>query len=377
MHRRSEHIAIPSKFDLTLYAIPKPQRLTLTINYNSDLFDDTTINRMLGHLCNLLAALTSDCGRRLLELPLLAEDERRQLLAEWSGSETHPAEHRCIHQLFEAQVQRTPDAIALTDEHLSLTYRELNRRANQFARHLRTRGVATGDLIPIFMERCCDMVIAVLGILKAGAAYVPLDFDYPRMRLAYMLGDTRATLLVTSAPCLNRLPEYKGEIICFDRDRHLFDSEIEDNPTWATSAADLSYVYYTSGSTGTPKGVLTSHWGLARYCNFLADTYNLNSADSVLQLASFSFDASVRDMIAPLTVGARVVLVDQQGAKDPTVLISKIKQHRITCLLSTVPPMLNELAETMLAEDRPSHDSLRLILVRRRASAWVFMPQGS
>ncbi|MGZ8498342.1 MAG: amino acid adenylation domain-containing protein [Candidatus Binatia bacterium] len=356
-------IAIPSKFDLTLYAIPKPQRLTLTINYNSDLFDDTTINRMLRHLCNLLEELTSDCGRRLLELPLLAEDERRQLLAEWSGSETHPAEHRCIHQLFEAQVQLTPDAIALTYEQLSLTYRELNRRANQFARHLRTRGVATGDLIPIFMERCCDMVIAVLGILKAGAAYVPLDFDYPRMRLAYMLGDTRATLLVTSAPSLNRLPEYEGAIICFDRDRHLFESEVEDNPTWVTSAADLSYVYYTSGSTGTPKGVLTSHWGLARYCNFLADTYNLNSADSVLQLASFSFDASVRDMIAPLTVGARVVVVDQQGAKDPTVLISKINQHRITCLLSTVPPMLNELAETMLAEKRTSHDSLRLILV--------------
>jgi len=207
------------------------------------------------------------------------------------------------------------------------------------------------------------MVIAVLGILKAGGAYVPLDFDYPKKRLAYMLGDTRAARLVTSARCLNRLPEYTGEIICLDRDRHLFEKETDGNPTWAMSATDLSYMYYTSGSTGTPKGVLTSHWGLARYCDFLANTYNLNSADIVLQVASFSFDASVRDMIAPLTVGARVVLVDQQGAKDPTVLISKINQHRITCLLSTVPPMLNELAETMLAEESPRHDSLRLILV--------------
>jgi len=356
-------IAIPSKFDLTLYAVPKSQRLTLTVSYNVDLFDDTTISRMLGHLYSLLAAVTADSDRRLSELPLLTDDERRQLLVEWSGSEPHTPEHRCIQHLFEAQVQRTPDAIALTDEHLSLTYSELDGRANQFARYLRTRGVASEDLIPIFMERGCDMVIAVLGILKAGAAYVPLDFDYPRMRLAYMLGDTRATLLVTSAPCLNRLPEYKGEIICFDRDRHLFEKESAGNPSWATSAADLCYVYYTSGSTGTPKGVLTSHRGLARYCDFLADAYNLNSTDSVLQLASFSFDASVRDMIAPLTVGARVVLVNQQGAKDPTVLISKIKQERITCLLSTVPPMLNELAETMLAEVSPRHDSLRLILV--------------
>jgi len=218
-------------------------------------------------------------------------------------------------------------------------------------------------LIPIFLERGCNMVIAVLGVLKAGGAYVPLDFDYPRMRLAYMLGDMRATQLVTSTHCLNRLPEYSGEIICYDRDRHLFDSEVDNNPELATTAADLSYMYYTSGSTGTPKGVLTSHWGLARYCEFLADTYNLNGADSVLQVASFSFDASVRDMIAPLTVGARVVLIDQQGAKDPTVLISKIKQHGITCLLSMVPPMLNELAETMLADDKGRHDSLRLILV--------------
>ena len=354
---------IPSKFDLTLYAVPKSQRLTLTVSYNADLLDDTTISRTLGHLCSLLAAVTVDSDRRLSELPLLTDDERRQLLVEWSGSETHPPEHRCIHQLFEAQVQRTPDAIALTDDHLSLNYRELNQRANQFAHHLRTRGVATGDLIPIFLERGCDMVIAALGILKAGGAYVPLDFDYPRMRLAYMLGDMRATRLVTSTRCLNRLPEYTGEIICFDRDRHLFEREIDNNPELVTSAADLSYMYYTSGSTGTPKGVLTSHWGLARYCDFLANTYNLNSADIVLQVASFSFDASVRDMIAPLTVGAQVVLVDQQGAKDPTVLISKIKQHRITCLLSTVPPMLNELAETMLAEESPRHDSLRLILV--------------
>jgi len=360
-------LAIPSKFDLTLYAIPKPQRLTLTINYNSDLLDDASINRMLGHLCNLLEAITTDCSRRLLELLLLAEDEKRQLLVEWSGSEPKSPEHRCIHQLFEAQVERTPDAIALTDEHQSLTYRDLNRRANQFAHHLRKRGVVTGDLIPIFMERCCDMVIAVLGILKVGAAYVPLDFDYPRMRLAYMLEDTRATLLVTSARCLNRLPEHKGEIICLDRDRRLFDREAVGNPTLPTGAAEISYVYYTSGSTGTPKGVLAPHRGVVRYCDFLANTYNLNSADIVLQLASFSFDASFRDLIAPLTVGAAVVLVDQEGAKDPTLLISQIKQHRVTCLLSTVPPMLNELAETMLAEERTGHDSLRLILVSGEA----------
>ncbi len=337
-----------AKFDLTLYAIPKPQRLTLIINYNCDLFDGASIRRMLAHLCTLLDAVTADCDRRLLELPLLAEAENRQLLVEWSGSETNPPEHRCTHQLFEAQVQQTPDATALTDEHQSLTYDELNRQANQFAHHLRKRGVVPGDLIPIFMERCCDMVITVLGVLKAGAAYVPLDFDYPRMRLAYMLGDTGATLLITSARCLNRLPEYTGEIICFDRDRRLFETETVSNPPFATGAADLCYVYYTSGSTGNPKGVLSSHRGVVRYCDFLANTYHLNCADIVLQLASFSFDASVRDLIAPLTVGAAVVLVDQQGAKDPTLLISKIKQHRVTCLLSTVPPMLNELAETIL-----------------------------
>ena len=162
--------ALPAKFDLTLYAIPTPQRLTLIINYNTDLFDGASIDRMLGHLCHLLEAVTINCDRRLSELPLMAENKRRQLLAEWGGPKTNAAERRCIHHLFEAQVERTPDAIALTDEHRSLTYRELNRQANQLAHHFRRRGIRPGDLIPIFMERCCDMVIAVLGILKAGAA---------------------------------------------------------------------------------------------------------------------------------------------------------------------------------------------------------------
>ena len=356
-------LAIPSKFDLTLYAIPKPQGLTLIINYNSDLFEDASIKRMLGHLCNLLDAVAANPSQRVSDFPILTEHEKHQLLLQWSNSETIPDENRCLHQLFEAQVERTPDAIALADDSLSLTYRELNRQANQFAHYLRKRGVVAGDLIPIYMERCCDMVIAVLGILKAGGAYVPLDFDYPMMRLEFMLKDTQATLLVTTTRCLNRLPEYTGENISFDRDRHLFGSEPELNPSLATDPAELAYVFYTSGSTGTPKGVLSSHRGAVRYCDFLANTYHLTGTDVVRQLASFSFDASVRDMIAPLTVGARVILVDQQGGKDPTLLLSRIKEHRVTCLLSTVPPMLTELAESMLAEEPAARNSVRLILV--------------
>ncbi len=355
--------AMASKFDLTLYAIPKPQGLALTINYNSDLFDDASIKRMLGHLCTLLDAVAANPNQRVSDFPILTGHEKHQVLSQWSNSKTIPCENRSLHQLFEAQVDRSPEAIALVDDSLSLTYRELNRQANQFAHYLRKRGVLAGDLIPIYMDRRCDMVIAVLGILKAGGAYVPLDFDYPMMRLGFMLRDTRATLLVTTTHCLKRLPEYAGENISFDRDRHLFASESELNPGLATDAAELAYVFYTSGSTGTPKGVLSSHRGVVRYCDFLANTYHLTGTNVVLQLASFSFDASVRDMIAPLTAGARVVLVDQQGAKDPTLLVSRIKEHGVTCLLSTVPPMLTELAECILAEDPAARESVRLILV--------------
>jgi amino acid adenylation domain-containing protein len=354
---------LPAKFDLTVYAIPKGQQLTLIINYNADLFEDAFIDRMLGHFCHLLEGLTINSARRLSELPLMAENETRQLLARWSGPEINEPAHRCIHHLFEAQVARTPDAIALSDGHRSLTYRELNRQANQLAHCLKKRGVLPGDLIPIFMERCCDMVVAVLGILKVGAAYVPLDFDYPSMRIEYMLKDSGATLLLGSTRCMERLPAFAGDILCVDRDQPLFEREPATNPAWATHPAGLAYVAYTSGSTGAPKGVLIHHRGVVRYCDFLGDNYHLNGTDIVLQLASFSFDASFRDMIAPLTAGARVMLVDEQQAKDPAVLISKIKQHRVTCLLSTVPPMLNALAETMLAEKGSGPHSLRLILV--------------
>jgi amino acid adenylation domain-containing protein len=358
---------LPAKFDLTLYAIQKPQRLLLMINYNIDLFDRASIDRMLGHFCHLLEAVDINGGRRISELSLLDEHERRLLLTQWSAPKKSLTDERSIQHLFEAQVARTPVAIALSDEHRSLTYGELNRQANQLARYLRSRGVRPGDLIPVFMERSCEMVVAVLGTLKAGAAYVPLDVDYPKIRLEYMLKDTRAALLLATTRCLERLPEFTGDVFCLDRDHHLLEREVDLNPTWATNPAELAYVVYTSGSTGAPKGVLISHRGVVRYCDFLANTYHLNGTDIVLQLASFSFDASFRDMIAPLTAGARVILVSEQEAKDPGLLIAKIKQEGVTCLLSTVPPILNALAETMLGEKETELHSIRLVLVSGEA----------
>jgi amino acid adenylation domain-containing protein len=318
---------------------------------------------MLGHFCHLLEAVTLNSARRLSELALMAEDERRSLVACWSIPEKTEPEDRCIHHLLEAQAARTPDAIALSDEDRSLTYRELNGQANRLAHYLRKRGVRVGDLIPIFMERRCEMVIAALGVLKAGAAYVPVDYQYPRLRIEYMLKDTGATLLLTTARCLERLPAFAGDTLCVDRDHGGFEREPATDPVWARNPADLAYVAYTSGSTGTPKGALIQHRGVVRYCRFLGDHYQLNGTDTVLQLASFSFDASFRDMIAPLTAGARVVLLGEDQAKDPTLLISKMKRHRVTCLLSAVPPMLNALAEAMLAEKASGSHSLRMILV--------------
>ncbi len=306
---------------------------------------------------------TEDGMRRRVEP---SEAEWRQSSVEWDETQADYPQHQCIQELVEAQVKLTPDAVAVMFEERRLTYSELNIRANQLAHYLRKRGVGPGTLVGIYLERSMEMVVGVLGVLKAGGTYVPLDPEYPRARLAYMIEDTGARLLLTQERLLKNSLDYVGEVLCLNRDHRLFEGEEEANPEVVTGPEDLAYVVYTSGSTGKPKGVLSSHQGVVNYLTFIIKNYDLKSSDIVLQIASLSFDASVRDLIGPLTAGARVVVVNPGDAKEPTALLSKIKQHGVTCLLSVVPTRLSGFIQTACAEDVP-YDSIRLILVSGEA----------
>jgi len=353
-------------FDLSLSMVEGKQQLKGFLEYNTDLFDATTVTRMLGHFQTLLEGIVANPEQRLSDLPLLTEAERDQLLFDWNDTSQDYPQDQCIHQLFEAQVRQAPDAVAVVFEDQRLTYRELNSRANQLAHYLRKHGVGPDVLVGICVDRSLEMVVGLLGILKAGGAYVPLDPEHPKARLAYMLEDTQVRLLLTQEGLLKNVLEYEGKVLCLDRDQTLFEGEEEANPDLTTKPEHLAYVVYTSGSTGKPKGVLSRHRGVVNYLAYLVNAYEINSTDIVLQVASLSFDASVRDIIGPLTAGAQVIVVNNKDAKEPLALLSTIKERRVTCLLSLVPTMLTGLLEASRDCDLSSY-CIRIILVSGEA----------
>ena len=351
-----------AKFDLTFYVHESPDTLTVVANYNTDLFEAAAIRRMLTHYQTLLEGIVADPEQRLSVLPLLPQVERYRLLMEWNHTPQEFAPVQCVQQLFEAQTERTPDAVAVVYEGEQLTYRELNARANQLAHFLRRQGVAPESLVGLWVERSLDMLVGILGILKAGGAYVPLDPAYPPGRLAYIMENANLPILLTHSRFLDQLPAYTGTVICLDTEHRWWAEEDQINPAIRTVPEHLAYVIYTSGSTGTPKGVMNHHQGVVNYFAYLLPTYNLDQRDIVLQLPSLSFDASVRDLLGPLLAGAQVVLVTSMDAKNPVALLAKLREHDVTAVLSVVPTMLQGLLEA--ADDQEElYKTLRLILV--------------
>jgi amino acid adenylation domain-containing protein len=318
-------------FDLTLVVVDAEQGLTASFVYNTDLFEAATIARMLGHFQILLEALVADPEQRLSDLPLLTDAERQQLLVEWNDTKTDYPQDLSIHQLFEAQAERTPDAIAVVFEHEQLTYGELNRRANQLAHYLRALGVGPEALVAVCLERSLEMVIGLLGILKAGGAYVPLDPAYPKERLAFMLKDAQVPVLLTQKRLVAGLPECEARVICLDSGWDAIASESEENPINATTPENLAYVIYTSGSTAQPKGVLVSHGSIVDHCHSAQRTYELDASDGVLQFASLSFDVSLEEILPTLIVGAKLVVMGTD-MWHPAEFHRKISEFGLTVL---------------------------------------------
>jgi Non-ribosomal peptide synthetase modules and related proteins len=277
--------------------------------------------------------------QRLAELPLLSEAERRQVVVEWNATQSEYPQERCIHQLFEAQVEQTPAAIAVVFENEQLTYWELNRRANQLAHYLRQLGVGPEVLVSIFMERSLEMVIGLYGILKAGGAYVPIDPEYPAERITFMVQDSQAPVLLTQQQLVERLPEHGACLICLDTDWPVIARAPEENFDSGMTAESLAYVIYTSGSTGRPKGAMNTHRGLCNRLLWMQDAYQLIGSDCVLQKTPFSFDVSVWEFFWPLLAGARLVVARPEGHRDSAYLAALIVEQGITTL-HFVPSML-------------------------------------
>ncbi|MDJ0796548.1 MAG: amino acid adenylation domain-containing protein [Calothrix sp. MO_167.B12] len=325
-----------AKFDLVLSVQPRDDRLIATWEYNSDLFVPGTITRMGGHLQTLLESIVTNPQQSIATLPLLTAAQRQQLLFQWNNTNAEYPHNKCIHQLFEQQVELTPDAVAVVFEQQQLTYQQLNTKANQLAHYLQKLGVQPDVLVGICSERSLDMIVGLLAILKAGGAYLPLDPNYPPQRLGLMVEDSGISLLLTQEKLVSRLPQINGTVLSMDSNWKHIAKESEDNPVSGVNPSNLAYVIYTSGSTGKPKGVLVPHIGLGNLAVVQTKEFNLSSHSRILQFASFSFDASVFEIVMALSTGARLCLASQESLLPGPDLIKLLGEYKITHL--TIPP---------------------------------------
>ena len=335
-----------SKFDMTMAIEGTEGGLGGMLEYNADLFDASTIMRMLGHYQALLEGILVDPGRRISELPLLGPDERRELLSAAKGARADYPRDRCFHELFEAQVERTPEAVAIAFEKRRLSYRELNRRANQLAHHLRALGVRPGALVGLCLERCPEMLVGLLAVLKAGGAYVPFDPAYPEDRLGFMVEDTRTPIVLTQQHLRARLPIEEERMISLDRAPPAIEREREDNPVSGAGGDDLAYIIYTSGSTGRPKGAMIHHRGLVNYLSWCTRAYAVAEGQGVPVHSSLGFDLTVTSLLAPLLVGQRVDLLPEEG-KGIEALAAALRGGRHHSLVKITPSHLEVLAREL------------------------------
>ncbi len=324
-----------AKFDLSLELEDRSEGLIGRFEFSTDLFDEATIARMAGHWRTLVERVVADPVQHIATLPLLTETECHQVLVEWNATQAIYPRGKCIHQLFEEQVERTPEAVAVVFEGEQLTYRELNQRANQLAHHLQQLGVGPEVLVGLCVERSLDMVVGLLGILKAGGAYVPLDPGFPSERIAFMLEDAQAAVLVTQQRLLTQLPSQGINVVCLDADAAAFAQQSETNPLSTATAANLAYVIYTSGSTGRPKGVQILQRAVVNFMLSMRELPGLAAEDTLLAVTTLSFDIAALELFLPLIVGARVIVAGRGIVADGTVLMETLERTGTTVMQAT------------------------------------------
>ncbi len=326
-------VELKARFDLEVNFWEVSDRLESVWCYSTDLFAAPTINQMGQHFQNLLTAIAANPNMGIFELSMLSDEERYQLLSLWNETHTDYPSDQCIHQLFEEQVKRTPDAVAVVCSQQQLTYNELNCRANQLAHYLQKLGVKPEELVGICLERSLDMIVGLLAILKVGGAYVPIDPDYPQERISFMLQDTQVKIILTCESLQTSLPNHQAIVICLDKDWQQINQASQDNLNSTVSADNLAYVIYTSGSTGKPKGVGVIHRSVNRLL-FGVNYAHLDATQRFLQMAPIAFDASTFEIWGALLHGARCVIFTED-IPTATSLRNAIDKHGITILWLT------------------------------------------
>ncbi len=330
-----------AKFDLTLNIAETKNGLQLDWEYNKDIFAATTIERMASHFNTLLSSLVRNPTEGIISATLLSAIERDQLLGEWNNTSLPYPQQKCIHELFEAQVEKTPAAIALIADGQEVTYQELNAQANRLARYLlKEREIKPDTLVGLCIERSLDMVLGMLGILKAGGAYVPLDPDYPSVRLAYMLDDAQLTTVLTHSHLCTDIPISDTQAVCLD-DADLqcklsdYSTENVDLHRFSLTSSHLAYVIYTSGSTGKPKGVMVEHRNVVNFLLSMQATPGINADDCLLAVTSTSFDIHGLEIFLPLIAGAKIILAIKEWILDPHQLVRILNLYSVNMMQAT------------------------------------------
>ena len=322
----------PAQFDMTMMMSELNDGLAAALQYNVDLFDAETIQRMLKHFHSLLRGIAADPTKPVASYSLLDDSEKQRILVDWNRTQSDYPRDLCIHELFEAQAKRTPDAVAVQFENQNLTYKELNKRADKVAKALTAQGVKPGALVGLFVSRSVEMLAGLLGVLKAGGAYLPLDPSFPAERIAFMLADSNASVVLTLSHLLPEMPEHNAQIICLDA---LDEVKTKRSKKSKASTNDLAYVIYTSGSTGKPKGVQIHHRAVVNFLCSMQKDLEINADDSLLAVTTLSFDIAVLELLLPLTVGAKVVIANSEVAADGALLAKSLDESRITFMQAT------------------------------------------
>mgnify|MGYP005834128821 CR=1 FL=1 len=335
-----------AKFDLTLSAIENEAGIDLNLQYCSKLYNRETAQRLTGHFVNILKEILKNPEVSLAEVAMLSEEEKQQLLFEFNSTKAEYPKDKTIHQLFEEQVERTPDDIALIFGDNTLTYRQLNQRVNQLARVLRENGIKPGSIVGIMVDRSFEMMVGIMGVLKAGGAYLPIDPEYPAERTRFMLEDSGADILLTQSTFDKEQLPYDGDksvklINLDDKDLYAGDASNLDN---MSTSNDLAYVIYTSGSTGKPKGVMLEHGNVNNFIKGITDEIDFSRDKTILCLTTISFDIFVLETLLPLTRGLKIVIANEIEQKDPQALNSVILKNRVD-MLQTTPSRMKMLIE--------------------------------
>ncbi|NDI36677.1 non-ribosomal peptide synthetase [Chengkuizengella sediminis] len=355
-----------SKFDLTLEAIEEEQGMTLNFEFNVDLFHKSKIERLAHHFKQLIYIVTEQSNIKIRDMDFMSKEEKKQILYQFNNTDREYPKHKTIHKLFEEQVERTPNHVALTFKDEKMTYQVLNNRANQLAVQLREKGVTKNEIVSIMVERSPEMIIGILAILKAGGAYLPMSPQFPQERISFMLKDSECKLVLTQKEFKEKI-SFEGEIIVLNDSKNYINEKNDIKVKDISSSEDLAYIIYTSGSTGKPKGVMIKHHSVVNRITWMQHKYPLQESDVIMQKTPCTFDVSVWELFWWSWTGAQVHLLEPEEEKNPQSMIDAIEKHKITTM-HFVPSMLQVFFEYVSGKSiEPKLKSLRQVFTSGEA----------